>query len=119
MLPQVPLDSKILYRNAFATSIQLRNSLQARLHDCLWRKSSLVRLLANCERKQQLLKIKSHRFEHNYGHGKQHLSSLLAIAHPVLAYLLHTVLEWMDDQCMVCYAKSSPRDSACSTPCER
>lgn len=36
-------------------------------------------------------------FEHNYGHGRQPLSSLLASL-IIPAFLTHTVLEWMDDK---------------------
>ncbi len=43
------------------------------------------------------MKTKGYHFEHNYGHGQQHLSSLLATL-ILLAYLLHTLLEWVDDK---------------------
>lgn len=43
------------------------------------------------------LKNKGYHFEHNYGHGQQYLSSVLASL-IILAFLVHTVLEWMDDQ---------------------
>jgi len=43
------------------------------------------------------LKTKGYRFEHNYGHGEQYLSSLLATL-IMLAYLLHTLLDLMDDK---------------------
>jgi hypothetical protein len=43
------------------------------------------------------LKTKGYRFEHNFGHGKQHLSATLASL-IVLAYLLHTVLDWLDER---------------------
>ena len=43
------------------------------------------------------LKTKGYHFEHNFGHGQQHLSSLLASL-IILAFLTHTVLEWMDDK---------------------
>jgi len=43
------------------------------------------------------LKTKGYPFEHNDGHGHYHLSSLLASL-IILAFLVHTVLEWMDDQ---------------------
>ena len=43
------------------------------------------------------LKTKGYHFEHNYGHGQQHLSSVLASL-IILAFLVHTVLEWMDHQ---------------------
>lgn len=43
------------------------------------------------------LKTKGYHFEHNYGHGQRHLSSRLATL-ILLAYLLHNLLEWMDDK---------------------
>jgi hypothetical protein len=44
-----------------------------------------------------VLKTKGYHFEHNYGHGQQHLSALLASL-ILLAYLIHTVLDWMDER---------------------
>ncbi len=43
------------------------------------------------------LKTKGYHFEHNDGHGQQHWSSVLASL-IILAFLVHTMLEWMDDQ---------------------
>jgi hypothetical protein len=43
------------------------------------------------------LKTKGYHFEHNYGHGKQHLSSILATL-IILAYLVHTVLDCLDQR---------------------
>ena len=43
------------------------------------------------------LKTKGYRFEHNFGHGKKYLSATLASL-IVLAYLLHTVLDWLDER---------------------
>lgn len=43
------------------------------------------------------LKTKGYHLEHNYGHGKKHLSSLLLTLN-LLAFLFHTVLEIMDDK---------------------
>jgi hypothetical protein len=43
------------------------------------------------------LKTKGYHFEHNFGHGKKHLSSVLATL-ILLAFLCHTVLEYID-QC--------------------
>ncbi len=43
------------------------------------------------------LKTKGYHFEHNDGHGQQYLSSVLARL-IILAFLVHTVPEWMDDQ---------------------
>ena len=42
-----------------------------------------------------ILKTKEYHLEHNFGHGKKHLSSLLLTSN-LLAYLFHTVLEIMD-----------------------
>lgn len=41
------------------------------------------------------LKTKGYHFEHNFGHGQKHLAALLA-SFNILAYLVHTVLEWFD-----------------------
>ncbi|MHB8565458.1 MAG: ISNCY family transposase [Acidiferrobacteraceae bacterium] len=43
------------------------------------------------------LKTKGYHFEHNFGHGKTHLSSLLATLN-LLAFLLHTVQEMTNDK---------------------
>jgi hypothetical protein len=42
------------------------------------------------------LKTKGYNLEHNYGHGKRHLSSLLATLN-LLAFLFHTALDLVDD----------------------
>jgi hypothetical protein len=42
-----------------------------------------------------VLKNQGYHFEHNFGHGKQHLSNLLATL-ILVAYCLHTTLDWMD-----------------------
>jgi hypothetical protein len=42
------------------------------------------------------LKTKGYHLEHNFGHGQQHLASLLA-AMNILAFLCHTVLGFTDD----------------------
>ena len=44
-----------------------------------------------------VLKTKGYHFEHNFGHGKNHLSSLLATLN-ILAFLFHTVLELIDER---------------------
>ena len=43
----------------------------------------------------QTLKLGGYHLEHNFGHGKQHLSNLLASLN-ILAFLLHTALELLD-----------------------
>lgn len=41
------------------------------------------------------LKTKGYHFEHNFGHGKQYLSNLFATM-ILLAFLVHTTLDWID-----------------------
>jgi len=41
------------------------------------------------------LKNKGYHFEHNFGHGKRNLSNLLATMN-LLAFLIHTVIGWVD-----------------------
>jgi hypothetical protein len=43
------------------------------------------------------LKTKGYHFAHNFGYGKKHLAALLASL-IILAFLVHTVLQWFD-QC--------------------
>ena len=44
------------------------------------------------------LKTKGYHFEHNFGHGKKHLSTTLSTLN-LLAFLFHTVLQLTDIQC--------------------
>jgi hypothetical protein len=52
-------------------------------------------------------------FEHNYGHGKQHLSAVLVT---LLAYLMYAVLNFVD-RCYPRYAPDSPRGAPSSSTC--
>ena len=54
------------------------------------------------------LKTRGYHFEHNYGHGRSHLASLLASL-IILAFLTHTVLEWMDDKYRLLRGRLSSR----------
>ena len=45
----------------------------------------------------QTLKIGGYRLEHNFGHGKRHLSNLMASLN-ILAFLVHTAFEFLDDR---------------------
>ena len=82
---------KVLYRNAFATSLALDDGNIAEVVEAgrgRWKIEN---------ENNNTLKTKGYHFEHNFGHGQQHLSSLLASL-IILAFLTHTVLEWMDDK---------------------
>lgn len=83
-------DGKVLYRNAFATSVAVDDTNVAAMVA-----SGRARWKIENEN-NNTLKTKGYHFEHNYGHGKQFLSSLLATL-ILLAYLLHTLL-LMDDK---------------------
>jgi hypothetical protein len=84
-------DGKVLHRNAFATSLAVDAGNVVEVVEAgrsRWKIEN---------ENNNTLKTKGYHFEHNYGHGKQHLSSLLASL-IILAFLTHTVLEWMDDK---------------------
>ena len=80
---------KTLYPNAFATDHRL---MESHVQDLV--KAGRCRWKIENEN-NNTLKTKGYRFEHNFGHGKQHLASVLATL-ILLAYLLPTVLEWFD-----------------------
>lgn len=82
-------DGKVLYRNAFATTLALDDRTVAAIVEAgrsRWKIEN---------ENNNTLKTKGYHFEHNYGHGQQHLSSVLASL-IILAFLVHTTLEWMD-----------------------
>lgn len=82
-------DGQVLYKNAFATNFKItdRNvEILVAGGRSRWKVEN---------ENNNTLKTKGYNLEHNYGHGKQHLSSLLA-AFNLLAFLFHTVLEWTD-----------------------
>jgi hypothetical protein len=82
---------KVVYRNAFATTFKLDEETVIEVV-----KAGRSRWKIENEN-NNTLKTKGYHFEHNFGHGKQHLSALLASL-IILAFLTHTVLEWMDDK---------------------
>lgn len=84
-------DGKVLYRNAFATSLAVNDGNVAEMIA-----SGRTRWKVENEN-NNTLKTKGYHFEHNFGHGEQFLSSLLATL-ILLAYLLHTLLDLMDDK---------------------
>jgi len=59
-----------------------------------WRKAS--REMCHC-RNNNVLKNRGYHLEHNFGHGKKHLSSFLLTLN-LLAFLFHTVLELVDEK---------------------
>lgn len=82
-------DGKIIYKNAFATNFEIS-------------KDNVKKIVADGRARwkvenenNNVLKTKGYHLEHNFGHGKKHLSSLL-LTFNLLAFLLHTVLEIVD-----------------------
>ncbi len=83
-------DGKVIYRNAFATSLMIDDANIAELVA-----SGRARWKIENEN-NNTLKTKGYHFEHNFGHGEYFLSSVLATL-ILLAFLLHTLLDLMDD----------------------
>lgn len=84
-------DKKRLYKNAFVTNHQITEDnveLIVSLGRTRWKTEN---------ENNNTLKTKGYYLEHNYGHGEKYLSSLLATMN-ILAFLFHTILEFMDKQ---------------------
>ncbi len=80
---------KRIYKNAFATNFEIsKNNVKQIVADgrARWKIEN---------ENNNVLKTKGYHLEHNFGHGKKHLSSLLLTVN-LLAFLFHTVLEMMD-----------------------
>lgn len=82
---------KVVYTNAWVTSHSITDD-------------TVVALVAAGRSRWKIenennnvLKTKGYHFEHNFGHGRQYLSAVLATM-ILLAYLCHTVLDWMDER---------------------
>lgn len=80
-----------LYRNAFCTDfIVLDTTVEAIVRDgrARWKVEN---------ENNNVLKTQGYHLEHNFGHGDQHLASLL-LALNLLAFLFHTVLDLVDEK---------------------
>lgn len=81
---------KAIYMNTFATNFEIT-------------KENVIQIVADGRARWKIenennnvLKTKGYHLEHNFGHGKQHLSSLLLTLN-LLAFLFHTLLELSDE----------------------
>lgn len=84
-------DGKVLYHNAFATNHKINK-------DNVIEIAGAGRARWKIENENNnTLKTKGYHLTHNYGHGKQHLSSLLC-SMIILALLFHTLLEVGDER---------------------
>ena len=80
---------EVVYRNAWATShlISEHNVVQiVAAGRARWKIEN---------ENNNIIKNHGYHFEHNFAHGKKHLSNLLATLN-LLAFLTHTALEWLD-----------------------
>jgi hypothetical protein len=80
-----------LYKNAFCTDfVVLETTVEAIVRDgrARWKVEN---------ENNNVLKTKGYHLEHNFGHGDQHLSSLL-LALNLLAFLFHTTLDIVDEK---------------------
>jgi hypothetical protein len=80
-----------LYKNAFATDFENTDTtVEAIVCDgrARWKIEN---------ENNNILKTKGYHIEHNFGHGSQHLASLL-LSLNLLAFLFHTVLDLVDEQ---------------------
>ena len=80
-----------LYKNAFCTDFRVEESnVEAIVRDgrTRWKVEN---------ENNNVLKTKGYHLEHNFGHGSQHLASLL-LSLNLLAFLFHTVLDLVDEK---------------------
>jgi hypothetical protein len=97
-------DGTVLYRNAFATDHPIT---EANVAACV--AAGRARWKVENEN-NNTLKTKGYHLEHNYGHGQKHLAALLATFN-ILAFLIHTVLELVDEQYRLIRSKLPTRQT--------
>jgi len=81
----------VIYKNAFITDFEVRETnVEAIVRDgrARWKIEN---------ENNNILKTKSYHLEHNFGHGSQHLSSVL-LSLNLLAFLFHTVMGLVDEK---------------------
>jgi hypothetical protein len=84
-------DGAVIYHSAWATSHLINNHNIQGLVEAARARWKIENEGNNT------LKTKGYHFEHNFGHGKQHLANLFATM-ILLAYLVHTTLDWRDER---------------------
>ena len=84
-------DGKILYKNAFITDHKITEGNVTSIV-----RSGRARWKIENEN-NNTLKTKGYNLEHNYGHGNDHLSTMLATLN-ILAFLIHTLMEFTDEK---------------------
>ncbi len=84
-------DGKVTYKNSFATNHTITDDTVVEIV-----LAGRTRWKVENEH-HNTLKTKGYNLEHNFGHGKQHLSSFLATLN-ILSLLFHTLLELLDQK---------------------
>jgi hypothetical protein len=82
---------ELLYKNAFVTDFAVADTTVAAIVE-----DGRARWKIENEN-NNVLKTQGYHIEHNFGHGSQHLASLL-LSLNLLAFLFHTVLDLVDQQ---------------------
>ena len=80
---------KVTYRNSFVTDLPVSAANVAELAACGRARWKIENETFNT------LKTKGYNLEHNFGHGKEHLSTLLATMN-LIAFAMHTVADLVD-----------------------
>ena len=80
---------KVTYRNSFVTDLPVNAGNVAELAACGRARWKIENETFNT------LKTKGYNLEHNFGHGKEHLSALLATMN-LIAFAMHTVADLVD-----------------------
>jgi hypothetical protein len=92
----------VVYKNAFVTDFEITDTtVEAITRDgrARWKVEN---------ENNNILKTKGYHIEHNFGHGHQHLASLL-LSLNLLAFLLHTILDLVNEQYRAIRAKLGRR----------
>jgi hypothetical protein len=84
-------DGRVTYHNAFVTRYTLTNDTVAEMVH-----AGQTRWKVENEN-NNTLKTKGYNLEHHFGHGQQHLASLLATLN-IVSFLFHTVLDLLDQK---------------------
>lgn len=82
---------KVIYKNAFVTNFEItKKNVEQIVADgrARWKVEN---------ENNNVLKTKGYHLEHNFGHGKKNLSALF-LTFNILAFLVHTVLDIMDEK---------------------
>lgn len=89
---------KQLYHNAWITNHHLKGKTEEETIKILNTITDCGRARWKIENENNnTLKTQGYHLEHNFGHGREHLASLFAVMN-LLAFLFHTMLEFMDDK---------------------